>query len=180
MKQTIRRRLNGNVSPDGLGRLTLTRGDSYALELGLFEADGSTPADLTNVLRLVFELYSKEGDEDQLGTSVTVKASALNLTMTQEQWIAGTAETATVALTSAQTDITVTGEARVRAVWGVVYGLLWDGDRRTYAEGTVFIRKATASGTMGVLDEDDVFLRDNSGDQLSDDDEDAIKTDKTA
>jgi len=180
MKQTIRRRLNGNVSPDGLGRLTLTRGDSYALELGLFEADGSTPADLENVISLYIEFYNYEGASDQLVDSVLVKASNLNLTMSKAQWDAGTHQSATFALTSDQTEIAFSGEARVRMIWGVVYGLLWDGDRRTYGAGHVMVRRGNASGSMGVLSGDEVFLRDDGGDPLFDEDNTPLKTNRTA
>ncbi len=140
---TIKLPLTGSVAPEGLGKLTLTKGDNARLRVALF--DGPGLMDISTLTDLTLELYSSSEATTQVATPITLTPDQLNANLTLEQWNAGTAAHATFELSTPQTNVPMA--TRQITLWGVIYGTLPGGKRRTFAAGSVTLRNGNAGGT---------------------------------
>jgi len=138
----LRLALQGSVSPDGLGKPSMTRGDNVDLEVALMDADG-TLVDITTIQSLTLELYASSESTTQISTSLTLTDEDI-VTISLPNWEAGTAQHATFELGSAQTNVAMSN--RQITCWGVIYAVLDSGARRTFGAGTINLRNGNAGG----------------------------------
>ena len=143
---TTRLALTGSVAPEGLSKLMLTRADSAVLEVGLFDPTGEELLDLTGLTDITLEIYASSEAAAQASAPITLLSGVLNPGLTLEQWTAGTAEHASFSLDTDQTNITMT--TRQLTLWGVIYGTLSDGSRRTFGAGNITLRNGNAGGAL--------------------------------
>ena len=149
---TTRLPLTGSVAPEGLSKLTLTRGDSAILQVGLLNSGGTAVLDVTGIEDLTLEIYASSESATQATTPLTLLSADLDETLTLEEWTAGTGQHATFELGTLQTNLTMT--TRQLTLWGVIYGTLSDGSRRTFGAGNIVMRNSNAGGVppAAVLD----------------------------
>lgn len=140
----FRAALTGAVAADGLGRLLITQGDSLDLAVALFESDGTTLVDVDGLVDLTLELYASADSTTQISEPITLTSEDLDATLTNNEWTAGTGQHAIFELGPEQTNITML--ARQQTLWGVIYGTLPDGQRRTFGAGTITLRRGNAGG----------------------------------
>jgi len=141
---TTRLPLTGSVAPEGLSKLTLTRGDSAILQVGLLNTSGTAVLDVTGIEDLTLEIYPSSESATQATTPLTLLSADLDGSLTLEEWTAGSGQHATFELGTLQTNLAMT--TRQLTLWGVIYGTLTDGSRRTFGAGNIVMRNSNAGG----------------------------------
>lgn len=126
---------------DAVGDTTLAFWKSGALLIEAAFFDRTTPLDLATVESITLRVRGSQTGGEHLMES-TVEAASLNLTLTTDQWNAGTHQHAVFAFTESDTNLDVLADLTSKELWLVLSALQTDGRRVILGAGTIVIHDA--------------------------------------
>lgn len=126
---------------DAVGDTTLAFWKAGALRVEAAFFDRTTPLDLATVESITLRVRGSQTGGEHLMES-TVEAADLNLTLTADQWTAGTHQHAVFAFTESDTNLDVLADRTSKELWLVLSALQTDGRRVILGAGPIVIHDA--------------------------------------